>query len=131
MLASYHCEHATCSHTLKESGEWPVLSGSDPGGSRDSSSQDAPSEDWFSKIFHANPVPATLTTPDGCFIDVNETFLRTFGFERDEVIGKTAVDLELYQNPEDFNSLRESLENDGPVRGVEIRARTRSGCVCA
>lgn len=112
---------------MTDSGEWPVLSGSTPGGSRDSSSQNSPSEDWFSKVFHANPVPATLTTPDGCFIDVNETFLRTFGFARDEVIGKTELDLGLYDDPADFISLRQSLEKDGPVRGVELKARTRSG----
>lgn len=113
---------------MKESGEWPDLSGSTAGRSRDKSAPESPSEDWFSKVFHANPVPATLTAyPDDRVIDVNETFLRTFGFERDEVIGKTAVDLGLYDNPEDFTSLRQSLETEGGVRGVEIRARTRAG----
>lgn len=111
-----------------ESGEWPVLSGSATGRSGESSARDNPSEDWFSKIFHANPVPATLTThPDGRVIDVNETFLRTFGFERDEVIGKTASELNLYEDIEDLRSLRRSLEEAGSVRGVEVKGRTRSG----
>jgi PAS domain S-box len=113
---------------LKDSGEWPVLSGSSAGRSRDEGPQDRPSEDWFSKIFHANPVSATLTTyPEGRVIDVNETFLRTFNFERDEVIGKTGAELGLYDNPDDYAALRGSLDAEGSVRGVEIRARNRFG----
>jgi PAS domain S-box-containing protein len=111
---------------LKESGEWPVLSGTTAGKSDENSSPEALNEDWFSRVFHANPVPASLTTPDGRFIDVNETFLRTFGFSRQEVIGRTALELELYPVPEEFESLRDSLEKGGAVRGVEIKACTRS-----
>jgi PAS domain S-box-containing protein len=105
-----------------------VLSGSTAGRSRDEAPQERPTEDWFSKVFHANPVPATLTTyPEGRVIDVNETFLRTFNFERNEVIGKTGGELGLYDNPEDFAALRRSLDTEGSVRGLEIKARTRAG----
>ncbi len=113
---------------MTESGEWPLLSPSTARQFLDTTAQESPTEDWFSKIFHANPVPATLTShPEGRVIDVNETFLRTFNFERDEVIGKTAVDLGIYNNPEDFIALRQKLENEGGVRGIEIKARNRGG----
>ena len=63
-------------------------------GASNNASVEGRGEDWFSKVFHANPVPATLTThPGGVFIDVNETFLRTFEYQLDEVVGKTAADL--------------------------------------
>jgi PAS domain S-box len=105
-----------------------VLSGSTAGRSREERSHDSPTEDWFSKVFHANPVPATLTTyPDGRVIDVNETFLLTFNFDRDEVIGKTGLELGLYENTDDYAALRKSLATEGAVRGVEIRARNRAG----
>lgn len=113
---------------MTESGEWPALTGSTAGRSSDQSSQESLSEDWFSKIFHANPVPATLATyPEGRFIDMNETFLRTFEYERDDVIGKTGLEIDLYDNPDDFYSLRQRLETEGSVRGVEIKTRTRTG----
>ena len=106
---------------MTKSGEWPVLS---------SSSAGEISEDWFSKVFHANPVPATLTTyPEGRVLDVNETFLRTFEYERDEVIGKTGPEINLYDSVDDFYALRQTLASKGSVSGVEIKARTRSGAV--
>ena len=108
-------------------GEWPQLDGTNAGTSGGSSSEKR-DEDWFSIVFHANPVPASLTThPGGVFVDVNETFLRTFEYTRDEVVGKTAIELGLFDDPDDVSKMRHILEQEGSVRGVEVTVRTRVG----
>ena len=52
------------------------------------------SEEKFSAAFHSSAALMAISTKqDGKLIDVNETFLETLGFSRDEVIGKRVVDL--------------------------------------
>ncbi len=112
---------------MTDPGEWPELS-SRPADPSTEPAAERRDEDWFSKVFHANPVPASLTTfPGGAFIDVNETFLRTFEYERDEVVGKTAADIGLFDNPDDAPRLRQILEQEGSVRGIEVNVKTRTG----
>ncbi|MEP6506661.1 MAG: PAS domain-containing protein [Gemmatimonadales bacterium] len=112
---------------MTDPGEWPELDDRTAGPPTNPAAERR-DEDWFSKVFHANPVPASLTTfPGGAFIDVNETFLRTFEYDRDEVVGKTAADIGLFDNPDDAPRLRQILQEEGSVRGVEVNVRTRTG----
>ncbi len=46
---------------------------------------------------------------DGMFIDVNDAFLRITGFEREEVIGHTALEIGIWENPQDRQKLLEAL----------------------
>jgi PAS domain S-box-containing protein len=86
------------------------------------------SEERFSKAFHFSPAPLIITRlADGCFLNVNDSFLRTFGYEREEVIGKTVRELDIYIDHEDRNQLISEMEKEGSVRGYESRARTKSG----
>lgn len=88
------------------------------------------SEERFSRAFQASPIIITITRfSDGRFIDVNDAFLRTFGFERSEVIGKTTLDLNIYRNPADRPRLMERLGQGNPVRGFETMVRTKSGAL--
>lgn len=55
------------------------------------------SELRFSTVFHKNPLAIGISNySSGQFIDVNEAFLQLFGYERDEVIGHTALELNFY-----------------------------------
>ena len=85
-------------------------------------------EERFRKAFNANPEPATIATVDeGRYIDVNESFLRVTGYRREEVIGKTSLELNFWERPEDRAGLVEMLKQRGSVRDVEISFRTKSG----
>lgn len=85
-------------------------------------------EEKFYKAFNASPEPISITTlSEGRFIDINESFLRVTGFRRDEVIGRTDMDVKFWDTPEDRVKLIEILQKQGSVRDLEMTFRTRSG----
>src|SRR5439155_892633 len=51
----------------------------------------------FQKAFHASPVPMAISSlHDGRFVEANLQFLRLFGFERAEVVGRSSLELEMW-----------------------------------
>jgi two-component system sensor histidine kinase/response regulator len=86
------------------------------------------SEERFARVFHASPLPISISTlAEGRFIEVNEAYLKLFGFQRDEFIGKTSLALGLWINPADRERLAHSLRDGSPVRHLEIGFRTKTG----
>lgn len=86
------------------------------------------SEERFSKAFHASPVGISICTlTDGCFLDANESFLRSLGWTRQEFIGRTAGDLSMWVNPEDGHRLAQILRSQNSVSNQEIKIRTKAG----
>ena len=52
------------------------------------------SEQRFQTVFQVNPQPAAITRfSDGKFLIVNDAFLKMAGYARDEIVGKTTVEL--------------------------------------
>ena len=49
------------------------------------------------------------------------------GYTRDEVIGKSHLELNLMVDPEDRKAFEQKLEQDGEVDGFEIQYRTKGG----
>lgn len=86
------------------------------------------SEEKFAKAFQASPSSFSIgTLEDGRFIEVNSSFTRLFGYEPAEVIGQTATDLNLWQNPEDRFRVVELLEKNGNLRNEEFVLRVKDG----
>jgi PAS domain S-box-containing protein len=86
------------------------------------------SEAKFATAFRASPHAMTITSlKDGRFIDVNASFERQSGYSRDEVLGKTVLDIGLWADSADFAAvMAESLKRQ-KVTGREVRLRTKSG----
>ena len=64
---------------------------------------------------------------DGVYIDVNEAFVDALGYRREEVIGRTAVELNLWISYEARDQFERSL-NESPLRRtVELKLRKRNG----
>jgi two-component system cell cycle sensor histidine kinase/response regulator CckA len=83
-------------------------------------------EERFYKAFHLNPEPITIATvSEGRYLDVNESFLRITGYQREEVIGRTSLEVKFWERPEDRARLIEILEKQGSVRDLEITFRTK------
>ena len=85
-------------------------------------------EDRFYKAFNANPEPIAIATiPEERYLDVNESFLLVTGFQREEVIGRTASELNFWTVPEERARFMETLSEQGRVRDLEIAFNTKSG----
>ena len=86
------------------------------------------SEEKFHKAFRSSPEWLVISTlEDGCYIEVNETFLRTTGYTRDEVIGCASPDLGIWVDPEERKTMVRILREQERVRNIECRFRMKSG----
>ncbi len=86
------------------------------------------SEEKFASAFHASPVAmGILTLSDGRYIDVNASFCRTMGYPREQVIGRTCTDLNLWKHLEDRDRIFQMMAEMGSVRDQEVEFRSRSG----
>jgi two-component system, cell cycle sensor histidine kinase and response regulator CckA len=85
-------------------------------------------EEKFYKAFHVNPEPISIATvSEGRYIDVNESFLRSTEYRREEVIGRTSLELKFWERLEDRATFVEKLKTHGSVRDLEITFITKSG----
>jgi PAS domain S-box-containing protein len=86
------------------------------------------SEERFSKAFRSNPAPVAVSTIDeGRFIEVNDRFLETFGYCRDEIIGRTSGELGLWKEKISRKDVIRKLRETGSAGNVLMNFRTRSG----
>jgi PAS domain S-box-containing protein len=86
------------------------------------------SEDKFKKVFRSSPDWFVISTlEDGFYVDVNEAFLRTTGYTRHEVIGKSSRELGIWAQPDKRSQMVETLRKTGAVRNMEVEFRMKSG----
>ncbi len=86
------------------------------------------SEEQFSKAFHASPDSISISRlSDGVFIEVNESYTRTFGYTREELVGHNADDLNLWANPEQRESMLRKIRERVIMNNEEIQTRTKAG----
>jgi len=86
------------------------------------------SEEQFSRAFRSSPGPATISTmEDSRLIEVNDAFVETMGWEREEALGRSGLELGIWADPRDRERMHAVLERDGSVRNFEYAFRTRGG----
>lgn len=86
------------------------------------------SELKFATIFQVAPVLLDISKPvDGEIIEVNETMLTTCGYQREEMVGRTAQQLCIWENPTDRDKVVRALLEQGPVRDLVINFKDKSG----
>lgn len=86
------------------------------------------SEERFFKAFHISPAPTIISSlEDGRYLDVNESFAKMLGFSREEMIGRTASELNVWANYDDRKSVVETLAVHGSLRDVSLHLQTKSG----
>jgi len=85
------------------------------------------SEAKFAKAFNANPSGMAITTLDGRVVDVNDAWLRTLGYTREEALGRSTVELGLWRSAEDRTRAIQHAQALGRVQTIEIEGRTKDG----
>ena len=86
------------------------------------------SEERFEKAFRANPQPMSLTTfAEGRYLDVNDSFLAMSGYPRNEVIGQSSLELNVWETPSHRADFIQLLKEKGSLVNFETRFRTRDG----
>ena len=86
------------------------------------------SEERFLKVFHANSAITSVTSlRTGQLLDVNDTWCRSMGFEREDVIGRRVYEVDTWVDITDRESAVQDMKNGLPVRHREACFRTRIG----
>ena len=84
----------------------------------------------FSIAFHSSPAATTLSTlKDGRYIDVNKSWLDMLGFEREETIGSTIDQLDIWADKDQRARMIGKLIKEGSFRDEPVRLRSKGGAL--
>ncbi|TGK08016.1 PAS domain S-box protein [Leptospira semungkisensis] len=84
-------------------------------------------EEILTQIIRLNPTAITLSRSDGTYLEANDLFLEFVGKTREEVIGKTPVELGVYYDLEDRELIRGLLSQKGLVENLEVKMGSPEG----
>ena len=88
------------------------------------------SEDRFRAAFQASPDAVCLISiADNRLLDINQSFSALTGHSREEAIGKTAEEINFWQNRDEHEKLRTELLKKGSLLNREARFRDKGGRV--
>lgn len=88
------------------------------------------SEQRLAMMIEASPEAITIASvEDATFMLVNPAAQRLSGYTREEMIGKSALDMGFYPDPEERTRLIADLQRHETVHGREIRLRRKDGQV--
>ena len=86
------------------------------------------SELKFATTFNANPVAGSIATlAEGRIVAVNDNFVRDFGWSREEIEGRTAVEIGLWPDLALRTQFREALSRQGRTMNHETAWQHRNG----
>jgi diguanylate cyclase (GGDEF)-like protein/PAS domain S-box-containing protein len=86
------------------------------------------SEQRYRAALMTSPDAINITRlADGSYLEVSDGFVRMTGWQRDEVIGKTSIELRLWDHSTDRQRLMDMLRRDGYYENQEVNFRARDG----
>ncbi len=86
------------------------------------------SEEKFRKAFYTGPDAVNINRlEDGMYVSINPGFTRITGYAEEDIIGKTSIELNIWDNIEDRQRLVAGLKKDGEVTNLETAFRMKSG----
>lgn len=86
------------------------------------------SELWFVTIFERSPLAIGISRlSNNHFVNVNPAMCELFGYEREEMLGHTSLELGLWPNLQDRQRMVELLQSQSYVYNFETLNRRKSG----
>jgi len=86
------------------------------------------SERMFLTAFRSSPDAVGISAvPGGQFLEVNDSFTRLTGYSREEALGKTPLELNLWKEPKRRLEVIAKLQHKSEVREEEFVCLTKSG----
>jgi len=84
----------------------------------------------FDAFFRSAPtMMAVNRADDKTFVQVNDVFVSTTGYSREEIIGKTSNDLNIFNDQTQAKQARDMLNTKMCMKDVEVDVRTKDGKV--
>ena len=86
------------------------------------------SEELYRLAFRTSPDSINLNRmSDGTYVDINEGFVEETGFTREDVIGRSSLDINIWTDPADRERLLTGLREHGQVLNLEAWFRRKDG----
>jgi len=86
-----------------------------------------PKEDRYRSAFETCPDGVLIAqVSDGKIVDCNPGLLTILGYEREEVLGRTSIDLDIWADDGDRVKLSEALQDLSGFRDLEVRLRRKN-----
>ena len=86
------------------------------------------SEQKFAKLFAISPDPMIVAEIEtGHILDVNLSFVTNFGFVREEILGRTTMEIGLWADPVQRVATVKVMREQGQLRNHEVDFRTKGG----
>lgn len=93
-------------------------------------SREIEAQQRFERLFRNNPALMALSTvPDRRFADVNDAFLNTLGYSKDDIIGRTSAEIGLFPDQEQQDAVAGMLAQDGRIANIELDIRHKNGAI--
>ena len=86
------------------------------------------SEQRFATVFQVNPAPmAIVRKRDMVAVDINDAFVKLFGYAREDCVGRSSVQSGFWADPQDRQHLEAALRAEGSVKNRETQFRAKDG----
>jgi len=91
----------------------------------------AASEARFRSVFQTSLDALNISRlDDGTFIEVNHAFLDLSGFAREEVLGRTSLELGMWADPDDRLKMLDAIRVNSGCLNLEMPFRRKNGDIC-
>ena len=87
------------------------------------------SEQRFAAVFHTSRLGIGISRLNGAFVEINDAMLKMYGYAREEVIGRTALELGMWVDPERRQWLLQRMRQEGKVNDFEMEFRRKDGSI--
>jgi PAS domain S-box-containing protein len=88
------------------------------------------SEEKYRLTFNTSPDSVNINRlEDGLYVDINDGFTKLTGFTREDVIGRTSIEINIWDNPADRQKLIQGLREKGYYENLEAQFRKKDGSI--